>query len=81
MPEPEVCRVLDLDLHPGGSFRTELRLPDGGFGPHITGCFLAVDPQERLVFTDALGFHDGWGMVVAQLARFVESRRSAEGRA
>lgn len=126
VPAPEVCRVRDMELRPGGSFRTELLQPDGGFSPHITGCFLAVDPQQRLVFTDALvagwrpaeapfvtsiitmadhpegteytatamhrnaadrdqhvrlGFHDGWGTVVAQLADLVESRQKPGGRA
>jgi uncharacterized protein YndB with AHSA1/START domain len=118
VPAPEVCRVRDMDLRPGGSFRTEIS-PDGAkFGPHITGCFLAVDDHERIVFTDALvegwrpaqasfvtavitmkdhadgteytatamhrniadrdrheqlGFHDGWGTVIRQLAELVES--------
>ncbi|GAA3861936.1 SRPBCC family protein [Leifsonia kafniensis] len=54
VPAPEVCRVVEMDLRPGGSFRTEIS-PDGtAFGPHITGCFLAVDELERVVFTDAL---------------------------
>lgn len=118
VPAPEVCRVRDMDLRPGGSFRTELQLDDGTFGPHITGCFLAVDEMERIVYTDALvsgwrpseaafitaivtladhpdgtaytatalhrnvadramheklGFHDGWGTVVRQLAGLVEA--------
>jgi uncharacterized protein YndB with AHSA1/START domain len=54
VPAPEICRVQEMDLRPGGSFRTELRQDDGEFGPHITGCFLAVDDLERIVFTDAL---------------------------
>jgi uncharacterized protein YndB with AHSA1/START domain len=54
VPAPEVCRVLDMDLRPGGSFRTEFSQDGSEFGPHITGCFLAVDELERIVFTDAL---------------------------
>lgn len=53
VPAPEVCRVAAMELHPGGDFRTELR-GDDGYGPHITGCFLAVDELERIVFTDTL---------------------------
>ncbi|MCP9272186.1 SRPBCC family protein [Mycolicibacterium arenosum] len=54
VPEPTICRVQAMDLRPGGSFRTEISEGGGQFGPHITGCFLAVDELERIVFTDAL---------------------------
>ncbi|MBM6621433.1 SRPBCC family protein [Micrococcaceae bacterium RIT802] len=54
VPEPEVCCVIDMDLRPGGSFRTEISLDGAPFAPHITGCFLAVEEMERIVFTDAL---------------------------
>ena len=119
VPAPELCRVREMDLRPGGSFRTEISQNGLAFGPHITGCFLAVDELERIVFTDALvagwrpseesfvsavitmkdhpdgteytatamhrnitdrdrheqlGFHDGWGTVIRQLAELVELR-------
>lgn len=119
VPAPEICRVREMDLWPGGAFRTELSQDGTEFGPHIAGCFLAVDELERIVFTDALvagwrpaetsfvtavitmadhpdgteytatalhrdiadrdqherlGFHDGWGTVVRQLAELAESR-------
>ena len=54
VPKPQICRVKDMDLRPGGSFRTEISDDGIQFGPHITGCFLAVDMLERIVFTDAL---------------------------
>lgn len=54
VPAPQICRVREMDLRPGGSFRTELSEDGVEFGPHITGCFLAVDDLERIVFTDAL---------------------------
>lgn len=54
VPAPEICRVREMDLRPGGSFRTEISQDASEFGPHITGCFLVVDELERLVFTDAL---------------------------
>ena len=118
VPAPEVCRVRDMDLRPGGSFRTEISQDGGEFAPHITGCFLAIDELEGIVFTDSLvagwrpaetsfvtavitmkdhpdgteyvatamhrniadrnqheelGFHDGWGTVIRQLADLVES--------
>lgn len=119
VPAPALCRVREMDLRPGGAFRTEISEGGGEFGPHIDGCFLAIDELERIVFTDALlggwrpaeksfvtaviamkdhpdgteytatamhrnvndrdkheqlGFHDGWGTVVNQLAELVESR-------
>jgi uncharacterized protein YndB with AHSA1/START domain len=118
VPAPAVCRVAAMDLRPGGAFRTEISEDGGSFGPHIDGCFLAIEPGERLVFTTSLtegwrpasqpfitavisladhpdgtdyvahvmhkdtadktmhldlGFHDGWGTVADQLARFVET--------
>ena len=54
VPKPEVCRVQEMDLRPGGSFRTEFSQDGAEFSPQITGCFLAVDELERIVFTDAL---------------------------
>ncbi|HVE78921.1 MAG TPA: SRPBCC family protein [Gemmatimonadaceae bacterium] len=54
VPAPAKCRVVDMDLHPGGAFVTEISEKGGGFMPHLSGCFLAVDDLERIVFTDAL---------------------------
>ncbi|MBW0366319.1 SRPBCC family protein [Ensifer adhaerens] len=117
VPEPARCKVIDMDLRPGGSFVTRISEGGGAFLPHIDACFLAVDEFSRIVFTDTLvagwrpaenafmtaiitlsdhpagteyaahvmhrsgadrkmheemGFHDGWGTVAGQLARFVE---------
>ena len=119
VPAPAKCRVVQMDLRPGGAFVTEISENGGDFQPHINGCFLAVDDGERIVFTTALvggwrpaeqpfmtaiitlrdnplgtdyvahamhknradrnmhekmGFHDGWGTVIEQLARLVEKR-------
>ncbi|CAH0314045.1 MULTISPECIES: SRPBCC family protein [Nocardiaceae] len=118
IPAPTLCRVDAWDLQPGGAFRTLMSEPGGDFEPHIDGCFLAVDHQERIVFTNSLvegwrpapqlfmtavitfadhpdgteyrahvmhrnvedrkmheelGFEDGWGTVIGQLAALVES--------
>ncbi|MFA4929174.1 MAG: SRPBCC family protein [Patulibacter sp.] len=54
IPAPTVCRVRQMDLRPGGAFVTEMSDDGVAFGPQITGCFLAVDDQQRIVFTDAL---------------------------
>lgn len=58
IPAPAKCRVAELDLRPGGAFVTEISENGGAFGPHLNACILAVDEQERIVFTNALT--GGW---------------------
>lgn len=119
IPAPIACRVVQLDLRPGGGFETRMREEGAtGFQPHVEGCFLEAIPEERLVFTTTLkegwqpaepwlamtailtfaaqdggtlyssrvlhknpaeaakheemGFHDGWGTVLGQLAKMLE---------
>jgi len=119
IPEPARCKVVEMDLRPGGAFSTQMSENGSHFGPHISGCFLAVDDLERIVFTTALvggwrpaeepfitaiitfeehplgtsyvahvmhksnadrkaheelGFYDGWGTVIEQLAKLVEAK-------
>lgn len=119
LPEPLECKVVKMELRPGGGFETQIREGQGEFQPHVEGCFLHIEPMERLVFTtvlkegwqplepwlamtsvvtmtdedggtryvaqalhrspeerarhDDLGFHDGWGTVIDQLARLAAS--------
>ena len=47
----------EMDLRPGGVFRTVMRAPDGTEYP-TKGVFLEVVANERIVFTDA--FDPGW---------------------
>lgn len=47
----------EMDLRPGGVFRTVMRAPDGREYP-TKGVFLEVVVPERIVFTDA--FDAGW---------------------
>jgi uncharacterized protein YndB with AHSA1/START domain len=54
IPKPTKCKVIEMDLKPGGSFITQMSDNGGAFQPHVTGCFLAVDEMERIVFTDTL---------------------------
>ncbi|WP_213813981.1 SRPBCC family protein [Glaciihabitans sp. dw_435] len=54
IPAPAVCRVAAMDLRPGGAFQTLMSEDGSDFVPHMTGCFLAVDPGERIIFTTAL---------------------------
>jgi uncharacterized protein YndB with AHSA1/START domain len=117
VPAPARCKVVEMDIRPGGAFSWLISEDGGAFVPHGNACFLAADKDERIVFTDALlggwrpseqpfitaiisfrdhpdgteydahvmhrnkadrdrheemGFYDGWGTVVDQLARLVE---------
>ena len=55
VPAPGLCKVLALELRPGGAFLTQYSEGTGKpFGPHINGCLLAVEPETRIVFTDTL---------------------------
>lgn len=47
----------EMDLRPGGVFRTVMRAPDGTEF-RTRGVFLEIVPNERIVFTDA--FDPGW---------------------
>lgn len=53
---PAPWRTVDceIDLRPGGIFRTVMRSPEGKEFPNL-GCYLEVVPQRRLVWTDAMG--------------------------
>jgi len=119
IPAPIECKVVKLDLRPGGGFETLMREGGGEFQPHVEGCFLEIVPGERLSFTtsliegwrpaepwlavtaimtftpegdgtrytahvlhrnetesrkhDEMGFYEGWGTAIAQLARLVEA--------
>jgi uncharacterized protein YndB with AHSA1/START domain len=54
VPAPQHCRVREMELRPGGSFRTEISDDGSAFDPHLEACFLAVEEGRRIVFTDAL---------------------------
>lgn len=56
-PAPVKTKVMDMVVEAGGSFDTEMTLPDGTVMAS-QGCFLEVVPRERIVFTDAL--QGGW---------------------
>lgn len=52
-PAPWTTIDCEIDLRPGGIFRTIMRSPEGKDFPNV-GCYLDVVPQQRLVWTDAL---------------------------
>jgi uncharacterized protein YndB with AHSA1/START domain len=52
-PKPYETPTCEIDLRPGGIFRTVMRSPEGEEFDG-SGCFLEVIPNERLVWTSAL---------------------------
>jgi len=53
-PVPWMTVDCEIDLRPGGIFRTVMRSPEGQDFPN-EGCYLEVVPNEKLVWTSALG--------------------------
>ena len=53
VPRPWTITECEVDLRPGGMFRTVMRSPEGEEFPNL-GCYLDIVPNERLVWTDAL---------------------------
>lgn len=53
-PAPWSTVDCEIDLRPGGIFRTVMRSPEGEETPHV-GCYLEIVPNEKLVWTSALG--------------------------
>ena len=53
MPVPWTTTACEIDLRPGGKFRTVMRSPEGQEFENI-GCYLEVAPIERLTWTSAL---------------------------
>lgn len=52
-PAPWKTVDCEIDLRPGGIFRTVMRSPEGQDMDNA-GCYLEVVPNRRLVFTDGL---------------------------
>lgn len=54
---PKPWKVIDceIDLKPGGIFRTVMQSPEGERMPDNAWCFLAIEPQRRLVWTNEFG--------------------------
>jgi uncharacterized protein YndB with AHSA1/START domain len=52
-PAPWKTPIADLDVRPGGKFRTVMRGPEGQEFDN-NGCFLDVVPNERLVWTTTM---------------------------
>lgn len=53
-PKPWMITDCEIDLRPGGLFRTRMQSPDGKEVNDRHCCYLEIVPNERLVWTDAL---------------------------
>lgn len=53
-PAPWRVSECEIDLRPGGLFKTVMISPEGQELP-TTGCYLEIIENEKLVWTDALG--------------------------
>lgn len=54
IPKPYMCRVEAFAPQAGGGFVTMMSEDGATFTPHMDAAFLVVDPEERLVFTNAV---------------------------
>lgn len=52
-PAPWRTIDCDIDLRPGGRFRTVMCSPEGQEFPNL-GCYLEIIPNQKLVWTNAL---------------------------
>jgi uncharacterized protein YndB with AHSA1/START domain len=52
-PQPWKTVACEIDLRPGGIFRTTMRSPEGKEVVNV-GCYLELTPNRRLVWTNAL---------------------------
>ena len=53
-PSPWQTVDCEIDLYPGGIFRTVMRSPEGQEFPNV-GCYLEIVENRKLVWTGALG--------------------------
>jgi len=53
-PAPWTTAECEIDLRPGGKFRTLMRGPEGEEFDGVS-CFLEIVPNQKLVWTSALG--------------------------
>lgn len=58
IPAPALCRIVEMDVRPGGALLTEMSEDGGAFGPHMDACYLAVEEGRKIVLTNALSA--GW---------------------
>ncbi|WP_375175949.1 SRPBCC domain-containing protein [Pseudooceanicola sp.] len=75
MPAPHTVEEAEIDLRPGGIFRTKMNV-DGNI-MDSPGVILEADPTRRLVFTDA--YSPGWIMNPSPFMTAILTFSDAEG--
>lgn len=69
-PKPWTVSKVEQDQHPGGACNITMRSPEG-LGMPNPGVYLAIEPNKRIVFTDAFGANwtpkDGAPFMVAEV--------------
>ncbi len=72
-PAPWRTTLAELDVRPGGGFRTVMEGPNGERNDS-TGCYLEVIPGKRLVWTDALspGFRPSAQAFMTGIVQFTD---------
>lgn len=75
-PAPWSTIDCEIDLRPGGIFRTVMRSPDGKEFPNV-GCYLDVVKYERLTWTDALA--PGYRPAIAPFMTAILTLEDCEG--
>ncbi|MDB5051915.1 MAG: polyketide cyclase [Fibrobacteres bacterium] len=70
-PVPWKTVECEIDLRPGGMFRTVMQSPEGEKFPNL-GCYLEITKNERLIWTDTLeaGFRPSRKPAVPGLSGF-----------
>jgi uncharacterized protein YndB with AHSA1/START domain len=77
-PKPWETTECEIDLRPGGKFRTVMRSPEGEQADSA-GCYLEIVPNERLVWTSALA--PGWRPQAGEMpfTAIIELEPTADG--
>lgn len=78
LPAPLRCEIKEMDVRPGGGLTTLMSEDGGPFVPHVAGCYLAIDPLERIVFTNTMT--SGWRPAVGGfMTTIITLKDHAEG--
>jgi len=54
VPASTIARIDRLEIRPGGAFVTSMSDDGRTFVPHTDSVFLVIEPEQRLVFTNAI---------------------------
>jgi len=47
VPAPAICKVVEMDLRPGGALTTQISEDGAAFAPHLDACFLELVEERR----------------------------------